>query len=119
VKIATLRSVDPLRSGRDISAAMRARRSGHSAVVSVHARRRTPADGPPRATVVAGRAVGIAVARNRAKRRLRPLLRASVLPDGVDLVVVARAPGAATIPAGELATGFSVACEAALRKVAA
>lgn len=42
-------------------------------------------------TVVAGRKVGGAVRRNRAKRRLREALRQTRLPEGLDLVVVARA----------------------------
>ena len=55
----------------------------------VHARRRGDV-APARATVVAGRKVGNAVTRNRAKRRLRAALAQTPAPDGVDLVVVAR-----------------------------
>lgn len=40
--------------------------------------------------VVASRAVGTAVARNRAKRRLRAAARKTRLPEAVDLVVDAR-----------------------------
>lgn len=40
--------------------------------------------------VVASRAVGTAVARNRAKRRLRAAAHQARLPDAVDLVVDAR-----------------------------
>ncbi len=110
---------DPLRSGRDIAAAMRARRAGHTPLVSVHARLREPPQGTPRATVVAGRGVGGAVVRNRAKRRLRHLIREAALPAGLDVVVVARSPEAATATAPALAAGFARACAAALRKAVA
>jgi ribonuclease P protein component len=63
--------------------------------------------------------VGGAVVRNRAKRRLRPLVQVAALPDGVDVVVVARGPRVAAAPSGELAAAFSHACGTALRKVAA
>ena len=43
-----------------------------------------------RSTVVAGRKVGGAVARNRAKRRLRAALQGTTFPEGYDVVVVAR-----------------------------
>ncbi len=52
---------------------------------------------PSRLAFVAGRAVGNAVARNRAKRRLREAARLATVPDGWDLVISARA-GAATEP---------------------
>lgn len=54
-----------------------------------------------RATVVAGRALGPAVARNRAKRRLRAALAAAEPPPGLDVVVVA-AVGARTADFGDL-----------------
>jgi len=47
--------------------------------------------------VSASRAVGSAVVRNRAKRRLRAALRERTLPTGVDVVVVAH-PSAVTAP---------------------
>jgi ribonuclease P protein component len=61
--------------------------------MSLHARVRS--DGlPARTTVVAGRKVGGAVARNRAKRRLRAVLSEAGermrLPDGLDVVLVAK-----------------------------
>ncbi len=46
-------------------------------------------EGPPRVGVVAGRRVGGAVARNRAKRRLREALARVELADGTAYVVVA------------------------------
>jgi ribonuclease P protein component len=47
-------------------------------------------DRPARWTTVAGRKVGKAVERNRAKRRLRAVVSDATLPRGHDLVVVAR-----------------------------
>lgn len=47
--------------------------------------------GAPRWTVSASRRVGSAVDRNRAKRRLRAVMRSTALPKGTDLVVLARA----------------------------
>jgi ribonuclease P protein component len=41
--------------------------------------------------VVAGRRVGNAVERNRAKRRLRAVVRSEGVPAGLDLVLVAKA----------------------------
>lgn len=58
------------------------------------------ADGPtgrPRVAVIAGRAVGTAVARNRAKRRLREALRRVSLRDGRDYVVTA-GPSVVDVP---------------------
>jgi ribonuclease P protein component len=45
--------------------------------------------GPPRVAVVAGRRIGGAVVRNRAKRRLREALARAPINDGHDYVVVA------------------------------
>jgi ribonuclease P protein component len=47
---------------------------------------------PARGTVVGGRRIGSAVARNRVKRRLRAALHEVALPAGTDVVVVGRAP---------------------------
>ncbi len=56
--------------------------------MTVHAR---PGPDPARAraTVIAGRKLGPAVARNRAKRRLRAALRQCGVPAGFDVVAVA------------------------------
>lgn len=61
----------------------------------VHLRGRDD-DGSGRATVVAGRKVGQATRRNRAKRRLRAALREVGVPPGSDVVVVARAKALTT-----------------------
>lgn len=75
----------------DIRAVFAARTVAHGPALAVHARRRAD-DGPGRATVVAGRTVGDAVRRNRAKRRLRAALDRTAVPPGLDVVVVARSP---------------------------
>lgn len=58
-------------------------------------------DTTARATVVAGRWMGPAVARNRAKRRLRAALAATAPPRGLDVVAVA-AEGAGSADFGDL-----------------
>lgn len=60
--------------------------------------------GAPRVAFVAGRAVGGAVRRNRAKRRLREALRGVPLRDGCDYVVVAS--GAVTEAPFEVLVGW-------------
>lgn len=92
-----------LRSTRDIRAVLAARRTAHGRALSVHAR---PAAGPPRAAIVAGRSVGGAVQRNRAKRRLRSVVSAAGLVDGADVVVVAKAP-AVSVPFAALVEEYS------------
>ena len=60
-----------------------------------------PGTGPARAAWVAGRRVGGAVARNRARRLLREAWRALAprVPEDLDVVLVARGPfGAARAP---------------------
>lgn len=58
----------------------------------VHALGRDEGEAISQVTIVASRAIGGAVARNRAKRRLRAAARLARLPAGVDLVVDARQP---------------------------
>jgi ribonuclease P protein component len=77
-----------LRRSADIRAVLSTRALAHGRAAVVHVRRRGD-DRPARWTVVAGRRVGSATRRNRAKRRLRAALRRRALPTGVDLVVVA------------------------------
>ncbi len=76
----------------------RVRQSGRShphrlLVVIVQPRSDAP-DAPPRVAVVAGRKLGNAVIRNRARRRLREAVRQiyAHLSPGIDLIVMARAP---------------------------
>lgn len=56
----------------------------------IHALRRLDGDSDVRVAVVAGRPVGKAVARNRAKRRVRAAVRQARLPSATDLVIDAR-----------------------------
>ena len=87
-----------------------ARRACGSDVAVVHARRRADA-GPPRFTVVAGKAVGNAVQRNRVKRRLRAVLAEAPLRAGVDYVIVGR-PAALSVSAAALNAALSRQCGA-------
>lgn len=78
-------------SSRDIRAVHDARRGVHGHLLSLHGRAHADPR-PGRTAVVAGRRVGSAVDRNRAKRRLRAVLREAGTPSGIDLVMVAKAP---------------------------
>lgn len=94
-----MESVPPperLRSSADIRGVVSARHAWGEPHVVVHARRRGDVEGSARVAVVAGRRVGGAVVRNRAKRRLRACLAQCELPTGVDLVVTGKA-GAETV----------------------
>jgi ribonuclease P protein component len=89
-----------LRLPSEIRAVFAARRHAQGHAVVVHAATRGD-DDPARWTVVAGRKVGDAVRRNRAKRRIRAVLASTDLPAGTDLVIVARST-ASTVPFPEL-----------------
>jgi ribonuclease P protein component len=91
-----------LRRGADIRATLRNRAAAHGDTSVVHARLRGD-DGVGRVAVMAGRKVGNAVARNRAKRRLRAALVGVSVSRGVDVVVVAR-------PAA-VGWGFAALCD--------
>jgi ribonuclease P protein component len=80
-----------LRRPRDIRAVYAAGTFAHGPALTAHVRRRGD-DDTARIAVVAGRKVGGAVERNRAKRRLRAALAATPLSSGTDIVVVARRP---------------------------
>lgn len=81
---------EPLRRTRDVRAALSRGWAVHGAHAVLRARARNDEHGA-RWTVSASRRVGSAVRRNRAKRRLRAVMRETALPEGVDLVVIARA----------------------------
>jgi ribonuclease P protein component len=72
----------------------REQRAGRLAVVYVRA---ADHDGPARIAVVASRKVGIAVARNRAKRLLREAARHLEWTPGIDVVLVARRACASSV----------------------
>lgn len=95
-----------LRHGR------RVRRGG----VTLVCRRR--GGGPPRVGLVAGRRVGGAVVRNRAKRRLRAALREVTLAEATDYVVIAT-PVVATAPFQELCRWVREAISSTLPRASA
>lgn len=88
--------LEVLRKRADFLAAARAKRTSQSGLL-LQARKRGD-DGPMRVGYTCSKKIGNAVARNRAKRRLREVARA-VLPDlgrdGWDYVLVGR-PGVTT-----------------------
>ncbi|MEU9033668.1 ribonuclease P protein component [Streptomyces sp. NPDC048352] len=108
------------------SAVRRGRRAGRPLLV-VHLRTSGATDPhapgdmdpPPRAGFVVSKAVGIAVVRNRVKRRLRHLVRDRLaqLPPG-SLVVVRALPGAADAGVDELARDLDAALARLLGGVA-
>ena len=66
--------------------------------------------GPPRVAFVAGKGVGNAVRRNRAKRRLRAAMARMRLRDGLTYVVIARR-GAADAPFPSLVEWLTAATQ--------
>lgn len=108
-----------LRSPRDIRAVFDARNVRGTRTVVVHARRQGDGDAPSRVAVVAGRKVGNAVRRNRAKRRIRAALLDTTLPNGLDLVVTAKSAAVTepfTVLAADVAHGARGASERACRR---
>lgn len=83
-----------LRGRNNFAAARRGRRRAVGSVVVLHSEG-TP--GLPQVAFVAGKRVGNAVRRNRAKRRLRAAMERVTLRDGVTYVVIAR-EGADSVP---------------------
>jgi ribonuclease P protein component len=79
----------------------------------------TGEDRPPRAGFVVNRAVGIAVVRNRVRRRLRVLVREylSSLPRG-SLLVVRAHPQAATASQADLAAELDLVMSTLVRRQA-
>ena len=93
-----------LRRGSDVRKVRKVgtrRRSGGIVVFAT-----TGESGPARVAFVAGRSVGNAVRRNRAKRRLREAFRLVQLEEGRDYVVVA-GPSVADTPFGVLVSWAS------------
>ena len=90
----------------EFSAAVRGGRRAGDGVLVVHAGAGESGD-PARVGFVVSRAVGNAVVRNRVKRRLRPIVRASLgrLGSG-DLVVVRALPASGAAGSGELSASF-------------
>lgn len=105
---------DRLHRTGDVRAVFEGGTASQGRHVVVRARARID-EGAARFTVAAGRKVGSAVARNRAKRRLRSAVRSEGLPAGWDIVVVARR---STVEAGfgELRRDVSARVEHATRR---
>jgi ribonuclease P protein component len=84
-----------LSARRDIRAVYASRHVVHGGSMSLRGRVR-PVEGVEtpvgRAAVVASRRIGNAVARNRAKRRLRAVVGAEGVPARVDVIVAAKPP---------------------------
>jgi len=112
-----------MRRRRDFTAAVRrGSRSGRKLLTGhllVPAAGAAGEDGPPRAGFVVSRAVGIAVVRNRVRRRLRVLVREylSSLPRG-SLLVVRAHPQAATASQADLAAELAVVMSTLVRRQA-
>lgn len=73
-------------------------------------------DGPPRLGFVAGKKVGNATQRNRAKRRMREAARRVDLPSGSDIVLVASSE-VTTAPFPTLVAWLAGALEANRMKI--
>jgi ribonuclease P protein component len=100
-----------LRKRKDFILASKARRVATPGFVVQGRQRKTDQDGP-RIGFTCSKKVGNAVARNRAKRRLRALARDCLLPlaqDGWDYVLVGRADVTAQRPMDQLCTDLHTA----------
>lgn len=91
-----MRREQRLRAGSDFKRVRREGRSWAVPLLVLYACRREDRAGPTRVGITAGRRVGGAVVRNRARRRLREALRIATerLEEGWDLVFIVR-PAAA------------------------
>ena len=107
-----------MRQRRDFTAAVRrGSRSGRKLLTGHLLVPAAAEDSPPRAGFVVSRAVGIAVVRNRVRRRLRVLVREylSSLPEG-SLLVVRAHPQAATAHQADLAAELDLVMSTLVRR---
>ena len=118
--LATGRGFVPLRSQGFVGAYRFGTRSRRGEVVVIEVDGQPPSDGPrmdgpPRVGVVAGRKVGHAVHRNRAKRRLREAASRVDLTPGTDYVLVAM-PGIVRATFDDIVRWIAEALEANMKK---
>ncbi len=110
----SVRSVETLTKRQDFQRVARARRAAKPGFI-VQMRRRAPEEaGGIRVGFTCSKKVGNAVARNRAKRRLREIARLT-LPerglDGADYVLIGRRETTATLPFDQLLRDFNAALD--------
>jgi len=98
-----------LRGRKNFAVAYRGARRAAGAVVVLTSE---GSPGPPQVAIVAGRRVGNAVRRNRAKRRLRAAMERQCLRDGTAYVVIAQR-GAVDAPFARLVEWLAAAIPAA------
>ena len=96
-----------LRGRKNFATAYRGRRRAAGSVVVLSSE---GSPGPPQVAFVAGKKVGNAVRRNRAKRRLRAAMERVELRDGTAYVVIAR-EGAANAPFASLVEWLTAATQ--------
>lgn len=104
-----------LRGRKNFAVAHRGTRRAAGAVVVLTSE---GSPGPPQVAIVAGRRVGNAVRRNRAKRRLRAAMERQCLRDGTAYVVIARR-GAVDAPFARLVEWLAAAIPAAGKRAPA
>lgn len=101
-----------IRKRKDFLACARARRAAHPAMIVQGRDRREPDSGPLRVGYTCSKKVGNAVARNRAKRRLRAVA-AEVMgthgQPGWDYVLIGRAGATAETPFAEMVSALTKA----------
>ena len=104
--------LEVMRARKDFLAAARGKRV-HAPAFLLQIRKRTD-DGPARVGFTCSKKVGNAVARNRAKRRLREVARIALTPlamPGHDYVLIGRAKWTATHPFADMCDDLTKALD--------